>query len=345
MQAFNPDDIHAFSALLDRSARVVLITHTHPDGDALGSSTGMQRFLSSLDKESTVIIPDPIPETLTFIRRNDNLPLIAASVQMERAEEAISAADLIICLDLNHIRRAEGLEPAFRASGAKKVLIDHHIGPDSESFDLVFSFPPMSSASELTFWLLLALEQTGGEIEKIPLKALEALMTGMTTDTNNFGNSTSPLTLEMAGRCIAAGVDRDAILSEIYQQYRQERFAFMGYYLSGKMRITSKGVAYAVFSAEELSRFGIQDGDTEGFVNIPLGMAKVRMSFFLKEQDGSYRVSIRSKKGTSANMCARLHFNGGGHENAAGGKLPVSEFGDAAAVEAYIEKVTDGFLK
>ena len=132
MQAFNPDDIQALSALLDRSARVVLITHTHPDGDALGSSTGMQRFLSSLGKESTVIIPDPIPETLTFIRKDEKLPLIAASVEMERAEEAISAADLIICLDLNHIRRAEGLEPAFRASEAKKVLIDHHIGPDTD---------------------------------------------------------------------------------------------------------------------------------------------------------------------------------------------------------------------
>lgn len=345
MQAFNRHDIQELSSILRTSGRIAIITHTNPDGDAIGSGTGMQRFLAGTGKETVLITPTPIPETLGFIRTEEDASFIAASEDREKALAAIAEADLIICQDLNKIERAEGLEEAFRASSAKKVLIDHHLFPDKESFDLLFSYPQMSSASELVFWLLMELEQTQGEISRIPLKTLDALMVGMTTDTNNFANSTTPDTLQMASLCIAAGVDRDAIISHIYQQYRPERFAFMGYYLSEKLHITEKGVAYAVFSAAELERFGIQEGDTEGFVNLPLGIGNVRMSFFLKEQEDRFRVSIRSKKGTSANRCSGLYFNGGGHENAAGGRLPVGgEFPDVAAVEAYIEKVTDEFL-
>ena len=59
-----------------------------------------------------------------------------------------------------------------------------------------------------------------------------------------------------------------------------------------------------------------------------------QMSIFAREESGEVRISIRSKRGTSANRCAKLFFNGGGHENAAGGKLymPIDQ------VEEYIEK-------
>lgn len=69
------------------------------------------------------------------------------------------------------------------------------------------------------------------------------------------------------------------------------------------------------------------------------------MSVFLREEDGYFRVSIRSKRGVSANRCAREHFNGGGHEQAAGGRLywpeNIRKPEDAAA---YIENVTKPFL-
>ena len=78
---------------------------------------------------------------------------------------------------------------------------------------------------------------------------------------------------------------------------------------------------------------------------MPLSIAEVRMSLLLKEDGKKIRVSIRSKKGTSANMCAREHFNGGGHENAAGGRLFIPD--DVESIEAagkYIEEHTHSFL-
>jgi phosphoesterase RecJ-like protein len=70
------------------------------------------------------------------------------------------------------------------------------------------------------------------------------------------------------------------------------------------------------------------------------------MSIFLTQQEDHYRVSIRSKKGTSANLCARQFFHGGGHEQAAGGKLFFP--GDIPSPEdaqAYILKVTERFFR
>ena len=77
---------------------------------------------------------------------------------------------------------------------------------------------------------------------------------------------------------------------------------------------------------------------------MPLAIGKVGMSIFLKEDgDGFFRVSVRSKKGISANKCAVRYFHGGGHENASGGRLFFSrtdgvpaDISSPAEAESYI---------
>ena len=91
--------------------------------------------------------------------------------------------------------------------------------------------------------------------------------------------------------------------------------------------------------------YHIEEGDTEGFVNMPLSIAEVRMSILIKEDTGKARVSIRSKKGTSANTCARIYFNGGGHENAAGGRLNIPEdISGISEAAGYIEEKTHEYF-
>ena len=173
-----------------------------------------------------------------------------------------------------------------------------------------------------------------------------ALMTGMTTDTNNFANSTFPSTLKMASALLTTGVDRDYILMRLYNQYSENRIRLMGHVLKDLMTVTDDGVAYIILDRKTMDDYDIKEGDTEGFVNIPLSIDRVRMSFLLKEDEGKVRVSIRSKRGTSANRCAVRYFNGGGHENAAGGKLHIPE--DIKGMEdaaEYIETHTHIFLK
>jgi phosphoesterase RecJ-like protein len=167
----------------------------------------------------------------------------------------------------------------------------------------------------------------------------------MTTDTNNFGNSVYPSTLQMASSLLGAGVDRDRIISLIYNRFNENRLRLMGHMMKDLLTITPDGVAYIVLDRRTQLEYNVSEGDTEGFVNMPLSIEKVKMSILLKEDEGKVRVSVRSKKGTSANRCAGKYFNGGGHENAAGGRLSIPGDLDSISQAAeYIEKHTHTFM-
>ncbi|MBP3203138.1 MAG: DHH family phosphoesterase [Bacteroidales bacterium] len=329
-------DIQTLKEWLSGANRITILSHTHPDGDALGSSVGMGLYLREvLGKDAVCLVPDPVADNLQFILP-EGLPLMDFKTCPDACRERIAGSDLILLLDGNNLSRTEALEPLVSASNARKVLIDHHIGPDREHFPLVFSTPEISSASELLYWVLKALGP-----QPLPLGCLQALLTGMTTDTNNFANSVYPSTFRMASEIIAAGADRDAVIGQLYNNYRENRVRLFGVMQAHGLKLLPNGTAYMILTREILTRFDIREGETEGLVNVPLTIGGVRLSLLLKEDQGHFRVSIRSKKGTSARLLAQEHFHGGGHENASGGKLyfpaDVPTPGDAAAlVEAIL---------
>ncbi len=355
MRLVNKDDIQALDAMIGTCGNAVLVTHIHPDGDAVGSTSAMCRYLSRRGIDAAIIYSDVIPETLRFIL--DGIPdggVIHYPEDNEKALERISQADMIFLMDCNSFSRTGALERPCLESSARKVLIDHHLGPDKDSFGLVFSETSVSSASELLFNVLMAMPDVAGNASSIPPAAASALMTGMTTDTNNFANSVYPSTLEMASALLAAGVDRNGILSALYQSGRETRTRMWGYMLYKNLIVTQFGVAYMIMDESLATRFNVQEGETEGLVNEPLKIESVKMSIFLKQDgDGFFRVSVRSKAGYSAVKCSSRYFHGGGHENASGGRLfykdmPDGTKADIASPELaaeYIEKHIADFFE
>ena len=345
MSAEHKDKTAFLGNFVREAERICIVVHSHPDGDALGSGTALCRYLREVEgKECRLITPDSRPASLDFVC--EGLDVLDASLSPDAAVSVIAESDLIFCLDMNVFSRAGKLEDALEASRSCKVLIDHHPNPDASRFDLVFSETEVSSASELLYRILLDLNGTD-TAAFLPAACLESLLTGMTTDTNNFANSVYPSTLAMASDLLACGVDRDAILLNIYNRYAENRIRAMGYLLYEKLRITPEGAAYMVLTAADIERFSLSEGDTEGFVNIPLAVESVRLSLLLKEDSGGFfRVSVRSKKGTSAFSLARDFFHGGGHECASGGRLYVpGDIPCAADAESYIESATARFLQ
>lgn len=347
MKTLSETDLIRLESLFSNSRNVAIVTHVHPDGDALGSSFGLHHFLWGRGVQSTVIVPDPVPETLSFVMEGSSRGHLAvASGDMRKAEAILRSADLLVCLDFPSFRRAEGLTDILYGMECPKVLVDHHLGPDTDAFDLVFSETEISSASELLFWVLMGLPGVGSDASELPAACARCLMVGMTTDTNNFANSVYPTTFRMASMLLEAGVDRNRIVSDIYNHYREERYRLLGHLLSESLVITGDGVAYMIVDSDDMARFDVREGDTEAFVNQPLGIGRVRMSIFLKRQsEDVFRVSVRSKEGTSANRLAARYFHGGGHEMAAGGRLDVpGDVRDGREAAAYIEKVTKEFF-
>lgn len=348
MNLIDPHDSALFSDRIDTSHVITLTAHTHPDGDALGSTVALCRYLRACrGKDAAIVLPDPIPETIRFMQADD-APLITASEAPEAAAARIAGSDLLISLDYNAFSRTEQLESLLATSPAGKILIDHHLAPDTAAFPLRFSTPDISSTCELLFWLLLSQPDIAGDAAKLPEDCRTALLAGMTTDTNNFANSVFPSTFEMASALLEAGTDRDAVLTELYNRGRENRLRLIGYLLGEKLRITPEGGAVMVLTEEERARFDICEGETEGIVNIPLSVDGVRMVIFLKQyvQEHDFHISIRSKRGTSAVRFAREFFHGGGHENAAGGRLYYpQDIASPEDAEAYVLDRFAAFLR
>lgn len=347
MKDINSCNIELLERMISDSGRICIVTHMKPDGDAAGSCTALYHYLKMRGKRSVkLILNDRHPAYLSFL--TDGIPredLIIHDELPAEAEICINDCDLLFCLDFNAFHRTDKLEKALESSKADKILIDHHLNPDAEAFDLMFSETDISSASELLYHILMETRTIAHDATLLPAEAATALMTGMTTDTNNFANSVFPSTFRMASSLLAAGVDRDRILSSLYNQYSENRLRLMGHMMKDLLTITPDGVAYIVLDRKTQEQYCISEGDTEGFVNMPLSIAEVRMSLLLKEDGERIRVSIRSKKGTSANACARAYFNGGGHENAAGGKLLIpSDVSGIADAAAYIEEYTHKYF-
>lgn len=323
---------------------VSLVVHARPDGDAMGSASALAGYLrKAFGSDVLILAPDAYPSTLDFMVTPSDV--IDASSDMDLAAGRIAGSDLIVSLDHGDFSRTDSLGRHLAGARCRKVLIDHHQSPDLASYGLVFSSVDVSSTCELLYHILMRMPGVR-RASDLPQRSAFCLMAGMTTDTNNFANSVFPSTLSMAADLLAAGVDRNLILDRLYSSYRENRLRAMGSLLLERMHVSGNGVAYAVFDRQTIARFGLQDGETEGFVNIPLSMSGVRFSLFLKEDGDVFRVSIRSKKGFSASRMARRYFNGGGHENAAGGRLRIpDDLPSADDVEAYVESVTARFLQ
>lgn len=346
MKDINSGNICTFERMTGEAERICIVTHMKPDGDAMGSSIAMYHYLRSLGKSPKIILNDPYPSYLSFLVSEDmSDDIIIFEDRPAEACAAIKESDLAICLDFNAFHRTDRLEAPLSEHSGRKILTDHHLNPSRELFDLSFSETEVSSASELLYQILIRTSRVENDASRLGKECAQALMTGMTTDTNNFANSVYPSTLHMASDLLAAGTDRDFILNMIYNQYGENRLRLMGHMMKDLLKITPDGVAYIVLDRKTMEEYRTEEGDTEGFVNMPLSIADVRMSVLAKEDEDRIRISIRSKRGTSANMCARSHFNGGGHENAAGGRLHIPEdVRSMNEVGEYIERVTHIFL-
>lgn len=317
--------------LLNTPKKIVITTHKNPDGDAIGSSLGLGNWLKKYGHEVTVITPNPYPEFLQWMAGNSEV--IKYSQSEENATKKLEEAEIIFCLDFNTLSRIEDVGAYVEKAGAYKVLIDHHPQPDSFANSTYWD-TSASSTAELVYDFI---EELGG-LSQLDIDAAEAIYSGILTDSGSFRfSTTSARTHHIAAALINIGIDHTAIFDRINSSSSESRLKLLGYALYEKMKVFSDiGAAYIALSQEELKRFNYQKGDTEGMVNYPLSIGKVKFSVLIIEQDNEVKLSFRSIGSYSVNKFARAYFNGGGHENAAGGRSDVSLEETIKKLEALI---------
>ncbi len=321
---------------IDSAQKITVLTHTNPDGDAIGSSLALALALRKMGKDAQVVIPDGLPDFLRW------LPGIELSTtftyKREKAIEIISEAELIFCLDFNDPKRLNGVEEFLQKSTAKKVLIDHHQEP-LDFTDIAISETGRGSVGEMIYLFLKNVLQK----EVLDKEIATCLYVAIMTDTGNFNFASSyPEIFHIVGDLMKYDIEKDRIYSNVYDAFSEDRMRLQGYCMLEKMVILPEfHTAYISLTDEELKRFNHRKGDTEGFVNIPFSVKGIKFTALFVEKKDRIKASFRSRGNFPVNLVATEHYHGGGHINAAGG----DSFLTMKATLAGFESLLPGYAK
>ena len=307
------------TGLINDAQNIVITCHQNADGDAIGSSLGWAEYLKLLGKEPTIIVPDQYPDYLHWLPNTEKI--VRYDKHRERADLLLRIADLIFCLDFNTPSRVDAMEQALCGSPAKRILIDHHLGPDVPAV-LTISHPEASSTSELVFRLVWQL----GAFPQLTRHFATPIYCGMMTDTGGFTyNSSAPAIYYIISQLLTKGINKDRIYRNVYHNFSENRLRLTGFVMLERLVVMADcHASYYALRREDLKRFHFIKGDAEGLVNMPLQIKGHRLSISLREDTDKPRlvwVSLRSVDDFPCNKMAAEFFNGGGHLNASGGRL------------------------
>ena len=320
MERIDIELIRNFESLIANSSKsIVVIPHTNPDGDAMGSVLGLWRVLKNAGFKVKVISPTKYPEFYHWMDGHDEV--IIFSHHPKQSARALEESDLIICMDFNQLSRLGEMRPLIENYPGKKILVDHHPYPGNFT-DLIISDITYSSTAELIFSVL----QSTSLAQFIDRDAATSFFTGIMTDTGSFDfNVSNPNTFEVVAQLTRMGIDQLDIHSKVYDNYSADRMRLMGFCLSNRMTVYPEYHAASMYiTLEDQKAFNFKTGDNEGFVNMPLSIKGVIFSVLFTEKEKYVKVSFRSKGEFAVNEVSEKYFNGGGHRNAAGGEFYAS---------------------
>lgn len=337
MERVDIELIKGFEQLIKNSTKsIVLVPHTHPDGDAMGSVLGLWRVLTNAGLQVKVVSPTKYPEFYHWMDGHEEV--INFSHHPKQAARALAESDLLICMDFNQLSRLGDMKALVEAYEGKLILIDHHPYPGNFT-DLVISDITYSSTAELIFSVLQPTEFA----PFIDRNAASSFFTGIMTDTGSFDfNVSNPNTFETVAQLTRMGVDQLDIHSRVYDNYSADRIRLMGFCLSNRMTVYPEYHAACMYiTLEDQKAFNFKTGDNEGFVNMPLSIKGIVFSALFTEKEKYIKTSFRSKGEFAVNEVSEKYFSGGGHRNAAGGEIYTSLADALALFEKLLPEFED----
>lgn len=302
--------IDAILELLKEGRRVLVASHVDPDGDAIGTQLAFVAYLKQLGKEVAQAIAGEVPGKYRFLSGAVDIPSV-------KTLEGAGRFDTAVILECPNLERT-GQVARLLNDGIRIINIDHH--RDNDLFGAVnWINTEASSVGEMTFELF---ERAGFEITR---EVAEQLYTAIMTDTGRFRyRSTSPRTLEIAGKLIGAGADPQRITDEVYYNLQPSTMKLIGKVLNSIEFHHQGRVCLLMLTKEMLRQSEAADCESDGLVDYTLFNSGVISGALLKEIDRDHtKVSLRSKDGINvAEIAGR--FGGGGHFNASGCTVDMS---------------------
>ncbi|MBI4843488.1 MAG: bifunctional oligoribonuclease/PAP phosphatase NrnA [Nitrospirae bacterium] len=290
--------------LIKNNGSFLIVSHFNPDGDAVGSSIALAMGLKKLGKKVHIANRDKVPDALAF--------LPSSGLVGREAPEGV--VDVLCVVDCNTMERT-GLK---NLKASKTIVMDHHIMPDNagelwdnDTLNHSIIDPGISATGEIVFSIL---SELGVVIDK---DMAVNLYTALLYDTGGFRYAnTTPESLSVASRLVAAGAEPWRITKELYESVPYNAMKLLA---AAYKTIEKDGkMAWMTVTKEMLAETGTTAEHTENFVDYPRKIKGVEVAvFFREEADDLCKVSLRSKGGINVQKIAAI-FGGGGHAPAAG---------------------------
>ncbi|MEV1159717.1 bifunctional oligoribonuclease/PAP phosphatase NrnA [Micromonospora chokoriensis] len=306
-------------------ARVLLICHVNPDGDALGSMLGFALGLRQLgvrEVQATFPGPPEVPEPL------HGLPGLELLVPADAADPA---PDLVICFDAASESRLGELAGRLSSAGAALVL-DHHAS--NPGFGTVNLVDPGAAATSVVAERLLA--RLGVVVDR---EIAECFYVALTTDTGSFRfAATTPAVHEMAARLLATGISPGDISRRVFDTRPFGAVRLFGEVL-GRAQLeptaaAGRGFVWTFATLDDLARHDQRPYVLEALIDSVRCTAEADVGCVLKQTtSGEWAVSMRSKGAVDVSRVA-VALGGGGHTFAAG-------FTGRGTVEQVVESIRD----
>ncbi len=300
-----------FKRIVDANKKFVLTTHVNPDGDGLGSELALNRFLNKLGKNSVILNHSETPTNHTFLDYDNEIKKFVP----ERDGSLLLDADVLIALDMNNSGRLKSMEKYFMESGAKKMIVDHHLeAQDFVDYKLIDLDSP--ATAEIVYRCMIAYDP------KLLDKAIaEGLYAGIMTDTGSFRFPRTDGDIHrITAHLLDLGVDPFYVYHNLYEENSLGKTRLLGEMLS-RIELAYDGrVSYVAVTLEQLKRNDVVPDDVDNFVNQAGAIAGVVVTLFFLELEDGVKISFRSKGDIPVNVLAK-RYGGGGHKNASGAIL------------------------
>ncbi len=290
-------DLKEVARLLKEKDNILLLSHSHPDGDTLGSATALAHSLKQMGKRVAVRCGDAIPACYDFM---------FAGFENEEFEP-----DYIVAIDIADTKL---LGKEFEGIYSNKIdlCIDHH-GSNILYAPKIWLEAESASTAEMVYLLLCEL---GTEINP---QVASCLFTGVATDTGCFRfSNTSVRTFEIAAKLAALGADTYNII-QVFFETKSRTFAALEKLAIESMRFYCEDrCAFICVTQEMYAKSGSDESEVDRLANIPRQIEGVLVGVTMRElKDGSFKASVRTHGDIDASaICGRL--GGGGHMGAAG---------------------------
>ncbi|MDQ7851154.1 MAG: DHHA1 domain-containing protein [Armatimonadota bacterium] len=293
------------AAALHSSARVLLVSHVAPDGDALGSTLALALALEALGKRVVVASEDGLPPAFAF------LPGAERIVHELPPDAAFDAAVTIEC---STPQRCGRFAPVVLATPLV-IAIDHH--QSHVSYGHLEDWDPAAAAVAEQVAELI------GELGvSLDVAMATALLAALVSDTGAFRFPTvHPGTLRLAARLMDAGAPLGEIVAAVYERRSLASARLLGYALLRTAVAADGALAYSTLNETLMRAAGAGPDDSGGIAGTLRTLQGVRVAILFEESGGEVRVSIRARDGARAHAIAE-RFGGGGHCGAAGCVLP-----------------------